>query len=78
MKENYKKNKIVILTGSIVAITTFILLKIFLDGKMIEIPKGTLEGRIITIVGYGAIIIATSLLAFVTLLILKKKSKLLK
>ncbi|QZE12797.1 hypothetical protein K4L44_09370 [Halosquirtibacter laminarini] len=78
MKENDKKNKIVFLTGIITAITTFTLLNIFLDGKIIEIPKDTLEGRIITIVGYGTIMFTTSLLAFVTLVILKKKSRLFK
>ena len=68
-------SKIFSVSGFIAAMVGFILLKMFLDGKIIDIPKDTSEGRIITIVGYVAIIITIPLVTLVIQLLIKRKSK---
>ncbi|QZE15056.1 hypothetical protein K4L44_04300 [Halosquirtibacter laminarini] len=72
MRKNNSLPKTVVLTGSIIAIVTFVLLKIFLDGKIIDIPKGTSKEAIISAVGCIVIIITTVTVAVFVLLLIKK------
>ncbi len=73
MRKNNSLPKTVVLTGSIIAIVTFVLLKIFLDGKIVDIPNGTSKGAIVSAVGYIVIIITTVTVAVFVLYLIKNK-----
>ena len=72
MKKNNKSSKTIIITAIITTIITFILINTFLSGKIIDIPKGTHEGGIISAVGVLVIIVTTTLLSTLVLLLIKK------
>ena len=47
----------VFIFGMAIAIVTSILVSLFLSGKIIEIPKGTHEGGVISAIGVSAILV---------------------
>ena len=53
----------------------YIILKMFLDERIIDIPKGTAEGVIITSVGYVAIIATIIVVTLVIQMLLNKKKR---
>jgi hypothetical protein len=58
--------------GFIFAIIGVVLLKLFLDERIIDIPKGTSKGAIITIIGYGTIVIIILFIAVVIQFLITK------
>ena len=56
-----------------IGIATMILINFFLNGKIIDIPKGTREGGIISVIGYVIIIVIMAVLLFGILLLINRK-----
>ncbi|QZE15060.1 hypothetical protein K4L44_04320 [Halosquirtibacter laminarini] len=69
---SFKRNSISVF---IAAISASFLMKLFLEEKIIDIPKGTTEGLIITIVGYLAIVITIPIVTLVIQMLITRKSK---
>lgn len=64
MDKNNKLSKAIWVTMAITAAVTYLLLESFLKGNIIEIPKGTLKGDMIIVIGMLVIIIGTAILSF--------------
>jgi len=73
-----RKNILLKKIGIPLIITTVVgpfVMERFLDGKIIEIPRGTLKGAIIVIVGYIIILFTVVVVTLGIQLLIKKKSK---
>ena len=70
-----RKNRKLISPMIIAILVCYIFMDMFLDGKIIDIPRGTREGVIIIIVGYVAIIVIIVVVTLLIELLIKKKSK---
>jgi hypothetical protein len=57
------------------AILTGMLISSFLSGKIIDIPKGTQQGGIISAIGVFTIILSVLILSFIFFKILKKTER---
>jgi len=60
MKDKKKTNKVekqIIRNGLSIGVITAVLVAVFLSGKIIEIPKGTHEGGVISAIGVGVILV---------------------
>ncbi len=64
-KMTNKGEKQIIINGISIGVTTAALISIFLSGKIIEIPKGTHEGGVISAIGVGVIIVFMSIVGFI-------------
>lgn len=58
-----------------IAVATSFLTNFFLSSKIIDIPKGTQEGRLYSTIGVGVILIIVFTLIFIGLKIVKIKYK---
>ncbi|QZE15014.1 hypothetical protein K4L44_04075 [Halosquirtibacter laminarini] len=63
------------ITPFIAAIVGYKLMRFFSQGKIIDIPRGTTEGLIITIVGYLAIVITIPIVTLVIQMLITRMSK---
>ncbi|QZE15017.1 hypothetical protein K4L44_04090 [Halosquirtibacter laminarini] len=63
------------ITPFIAAISAIFLLRLFSQGKIIDIPKGTTEGVIIITVGYLTIMITVPIVTLVIQMLIKRMSK---
>ncbi len=64
-KPTNKKEKQIIIYGMSIGVITAILTSVFLSGKIIDIPKGTHEGGVISAIGVGVIIIFMSIVGLI-------------
>jgi hypothetical protein len=75
MDETKGFSKGIIVTMAMTSAVTALLLNLFLEGKLMNIPKGTLEGDMIIIAGMLVIIFGTAILSaggYIVVLRLKK------
>ena len=71
-----KTNKIEIMTMAVVpGLITVTLINIFLSGKIIDIPKGTHQGGIISAIGVLVIVLTVLIFSFIFFKIYKNRKK---
>jgi len=74
MKIN-KAEKQILVIGVSISLITATLTSVFLSGKIIDIPKGTHEGGIISAIGVGVILVFMSIVGFILIKIRKTRQQ---